>query len=172
MIKELKGVAFGSPMDAPVTIEWQEYFADPDGEPLELTAEIEDWSVGAVSVNSDGNMVAVPMGYGVTDAVVTVSDSFGEELQCRFKVVVRDGSQPLDLYPVPVVDTLHVRAPVDVTGDVSVMSQSGAVVYRGEGVDISVFSPLKIDMNGLPAGMYTVEVAFDGKVIKKEIARL
>lgn len=172
MIKELKGVAFGSPMDAPVTIEWQEYFADPDGEPLELTAEIEDWSVGAVSVNSDGNMVAVPMGYGVTDAVVTVSDSFGEELQCRFKVVVRDGSQPLDLYPVPVVDTLHVRAPVDVTGDVSVMSQSGAVVYSGEGVDISVFSPLKIDMNGLPAGMYTVEVAFDGKVIKKEIARL
>lgn len=169
----IPGLVFTSDMDASETLPWYSFFRDEDGEELIVSTAVDDMSVAVASVNSFGNIVVTPMSYGETWVEMTASDNSGETAIYRLKVVVRDGAGPVDLYPNPVVDVLTIRPGVEsAKGTVRVLSNSGSVVYKSENEILSVFSPLKVDMSGVPGGIYTVVIGYDGIEIKQNVAKL
>lgn len=169
----LPGVLFGSRMESSITYPWYDFFEDEDGEDLTVTLEVEDGSVAAASVNTFGNIVITPMSYGQTWVNMTASDISGMSASYRLCVVVRDGTRAADLYPNPVVDTLSIRAGVEsASGTVRITGVSGSVVYEAVDVSLSAFSPLKVDMSGIPGGVYTVTVKYGEKTVKENVAKL
>lgn len=170
LIQEVAGVAFNSSQDATITLDMNEYFSDADGEPLSLSA--------VTAVNGIVNMAVrenriniTPMSYGTTAATVTGTDAMGESVSTTFNIVVRDGTQPIDIYPNPVTDTLYIRAGSDSQGHVRITSTNGSTVFD-EDISVSIFDPAAIDMSSLPGGMYVLTVEYEGTVIKRSIAKL
>ena len=112
-----------------------------------------------------------PLTYGTTTATITGTDVMGETVSTTFNIVVRDASQPIDIYPNPVVDTLYIRAGSDSQGHVRITSASGSTVFDDD-ISVSIFDPAAIDMSALPGGMYVLTVEYEGTVIKRSIAKL
>ena len=165
-----EGVVF-SAMNAPaVTMDMNEYFSDPDGEALALSVDVTSFDVANIAINRQ-SLIITPMTYGSMTATVTGTDALGEKVSTSFGIVVRDGSQPVDIYPNPVTDTLYVRAGTDSQGHVRIVSGSGATVYDKD-VSVSVFSPAAIDMGRMPGGTYTVIVNYEGNEVKRNIVKL
>lgn len=169
----LPGIMFTSEMDPSETLPWYSFFRDEDGEDLNISLAVDDMSVAVASVNSFGNVVVTPMSYGETWVEMTASDNSGATASCSLKVVVRDGGKKVDLYPNPVMDILNIRPGMEsAKGSVCVLSNSGSVVYKSEDGILSVFSPFKVDMSGVPGGVYTVVIKYDGVEIKENVAKL
>ena len=165
-----EGVVF-SAMNAPaVTMDMNEYFSDPDGEALALSVDVTSFDVANIAINRQ-SLIITPMTYGSMTATVTGTDALGKKVSTSFGIVVRDGSQPVDIYPNPVTDTLYVRAGTDSQGHVRIVSGSGATVYDKD-VSVSVFSPAAIDMGRMPGGTYTVIVNYEGNEVKRNIVKL
>lgn len=165
-----EGVVF-SAMNAPaVTMDMNEYFSDPDGEALALSVDVTSFDVANIAINRQ-SLIITPMTYGSMTATVTGTDALGEKVSTSFGIVVRDGSQPVDIYPNPVTDTLYVRAGTDSQGHVRIVSGSGATVYDKD-VSVSIFSPAAIDMGRMPGGTYTVIVNYEGNEVKRNIVKL
>lgn len=168
--KDLDGVVFNSTTDASVTIAVSDYFTDPDGETLAVSAEVSSYEIANIAVNK-GNLIITPLKYGSMTATVTVTDALGESLSSTFGIVVRDGSQPVDIYPNPVIDTLYIRAGSDSMGHVNITSPTGDTIFD-EDVSISVFSPAAIDLSSVPGGIYTVKVVYEGTEVKSNVVKL
>lgn len=169
-VKDLPGVAFSSSTAESVTLNMYEYFSDPDGEPLAISASSSNNSIAHVAVRGQ-NIIITPMSYGTTETTVTGTDALGETVSTTFNIVVRDASQPIDIYPNPVVDTLYIRAGSDSQGHVRITSASGSTVFDDD-ISVSIFDPAAIDMSALPGGMYVLTVEYEGTVIKRSIAKL
>ena len=169
-LSDIDGVVFSSLGDAAVTVDMDSHFSDPDGEPLSISVEVSSYDVANIAVNRR-SLIITPMVYGSMTATVTGTDALGESVSSTFGIVVRDGSQPVDVYPNPVSDTLYVRAGTDSQGHVRIVSSSGATVYEGD-VSVSVFSPAAVDMSGLPGGVYTVTVSCEGNETVRNIVKL
>ena len=170
LLKEVDGVAFSSTQDATFSLDMNEYFTDADGEPLTISV--------ATTVNGIANLAVrqnrvniTPLTYGTTTATITGTDVMGETVSTTFNIVVRDASQPIDIYPNPVVDTLYIRAGSDSQGHVRITSASGSTVFDDD-ISVSIFDPAAIDMSALPGGMYVLTVEYEGTVIKRSIAKL
>ena len=134
------------------------YFSDADGETLVYSAAVPDnQSVVSASV-SGGKLTVKPNIIGVTSVKVAARDARGEEASMTFRVLVRDGSRPFDLYPNPITTNLYVRTPAAMAGDITITGKSGAVVYSGKGVSFDPFNPLSVDFTDLPGGVYYVRL--------------
>lgn len=167
------GLVFTSDMAESETLPWRSFFKDEDGESLTVSLAVKDMSVAVASVNSFGNIVITPMSYGETWVEITAADNSGASAFYCLKVVVRDGTRIVDLYPNPVSDILNIRPGVEeAIGSVLVMSNSGSVVYRSDDEVISVFLPLQVDMSEVPGGIYTVVLKYDDIKIMKNVAKL
>lgn len=170
LIKEVDGVAFNSTQDPTITLDMNEYFSDADGEPLSLTAVTTVNGIANLAVRQN-RVNITPLTYGTTTATITGTDVMGETVSTTFNIVVRDASQPIDIYPNPVVDTLYIRAGSDSQGHVRITSASGSTVFDDD-ISVSIFDPAAIDMSALPGGMYVLTVEYEGNVIKRSIAKL
>lgn len=168
--KDIDGIAFNSTTDPPVAIDLSSYFTDPDGETLSVYTEVSSFDVANLSVNN-GNLIITPLKYGNMTATVIGIDALGASVSTTFGIVVRDGSQPIDIYPNPVIDTLYIRAGSDSMGYVHITSPMGDVVFDGE-VSVSVFSPASIDLSSVPGGIYTVRVVCEGVEVKSNVVKL
>jgi len=147
-----------------------DYFIDPDGEALTYIVENDNESV--VNVNhSQGKLFLTSMGYGYAVIKITASDCLGEYVEQSFQVLVRDGNEPVDIYPNPVSNTLYVRTSEDATVNLKVISVTGAVAFEKE-VGISPFSPAALDVSGIAAGVYTVKLEYGGKTLTKNIVKI
>lgn len=158
------------------TIVLAEYFADPD-DLLTYTSTVcrpgTDIPSDVVTVTTGSGLLTVtPRKYGTAEVTVTATDQGGLATSLRFQVTVRDGSKPVELYPNPVTDVLNLRMGAQVNGTVivRVYSSTGRFMLSGE-VPVSPSAPGKIDLSGLDAGTYLVEVAWDGKVYKNSIVK-
>lgn len=170
LVKEVDGVAFNSTQDPTITLDMNEYFSDADGEPLSLSAVTTVNGIANLAVR-ENRVNITPLMYGNTTATITGTDVMGETVSTTFSIVVRDGSQPIDIYPNPVVDTLYIRAGSDSQGHVRITSASGSTVFDDD-ISVSIFDPAAIDMSALPGGMYVLTVEYEGTVIKRSIAKL
>ncbi|MGN0187899.1 MAG: S8 family serine peptidase [Candidatus Cryptobacteroides sp.] len=132
-----------------------DFVNDPDAEPLYVTPTVADRNVLSVSY-SDGVLTFTGRSSGVTKVRLDVSDAKGESVRFEFEVLVRSGSNPLDIYPNPAVDFINIRASVQDVYSVRIYSASGALVYSADGVSLSDSSPLRVDLTNAAPGIYTL----------------
>ena len=154
-----------------LSIPLSELFSDEDGESLSYTCSISTTNIIVRCSVSDGNLNLDGNAYGTTEVTVSATDARGESATCSFKVLVRDGSRELDLYPNPVVDMLNIRTGTAVSADITISNAAGAVVFSQDGASIDPFAPVKVDMSGLPGGVYYVSVSGEGINSSSSIAK-
>ena len=113
----------------------------------------------------------VSFAYGLADITVPATDAVGLSVSQQFKVLVRDSRQEIDVYPNPVKDFVWLRTGEDQRCSVAVINNAGVKMFEGE-LDISPFSPAKIDMSTFSGGAYAVIIKYGNKEIKKQIIKL
>lgn len=147
-----------------------EYFTDKDGEPLRYT--FVNTAPHIVNINENkGLLYVVSLAYGMADITVNATDAMGVTVTQQFKVLVRDGSKEIDVYPNPVKDFVWIRTGEDQQCKVTIYNNAGAKMLEEE-VQITPFSPEKIDMSEWSGGMYTLRLNYAGKEINKQIVKL
>ncbi len=151
-------------LDEMLRINFEDYFVDPDGCKLEYEFNLSDPSIMMVLPQGDDVLFA-PVNYGITEVIVTASDSYGAFAEMRFMVAVRNGFGVL-VYPNPVSDFLNISVPDSVSAKVVVTSHSGDVEYERI-MDLNPFKNIKIDMRNFSEGMYHLSIK--GKNVSVEM---
>lgn len=170
--KQIENLIFNSKAAQVQELKATDYFSDEDGEELVYTYEFSHPDVANMTY-SGGKFQITSMNYGVSDIKVTGTDIRGETASQSFKVLVRNDSKPLSLYPSPVIDKMTVRVGSDVKQmTVNIFSALGSVVYKNEFADVSPFSAVTIDLSTLVPGTYTAQVIMDGVEYKQQIVKL
>ncbi|MBO8478407.1 MAG: S8 family serine peptidase [Bacteroidetes bacterium] len=161
---------FGSSKDG-ASFSLSGIFHDEDSEPLRYGYSISTTSI-IVRCSISGDTFRVDANsYGLTDVTLTATDARGEEASCTFSVLVRDGSQDVDLYPNPVKDFLNIRTGKPVTAEITVSNKAGAAVLTMKDAEMAPFAPLAIDMKNLPGGIYYVRVKGEGIDTSRPVAK-
>lgn len=153
-------------------IDISQYIVDEDGEALTYSASSSSESVVKTSI-SKAMLTLNSTGFGQTEITVTATDAMSKNVKVSFKVMVRDGSKPFDVYPNPVTDgKLYVRSGEVENVDVQIIAASGAMVFDGS-VAADPFAPVMIDMSAMLSGVYNVKVTSgSGKVFTQNIVKL
>ncbi|MEA4916239.1 S8 family serine peptidase [Proteiniphilum sp.] len=153
-----------------ISLSIADYFKDEDNELLRYT--FTNTAPHIVNVNENmGQLYIVSIAYGLADITVTATDAVGLSVSQQFKVLVRDSRQEIDVYPNPVKDFVWLRTGEDQRCSVAVINNAGVKMFEGE-LDISPFSPAKIDMSTFSGGAYAVIIKYGNKEIKKQIIKL
>ena len=169
IVKDIEDMIFTA-AGGKFSLEMDEYLEDPDGEQLIFDISISDNKV--LHLNPKNNVLhATVLAFGKTDVSIKATDSRGETCVLTFKVVVKDPSKPLELYPNPVADYLNVSTLDLAKTTIRIVSTTGKVVYD-ETSDVSAAEPAKVDMTTCPPGAYSVFVSFSGKEYKQTIVKL
>ena len=151
-------------------IDMTEYVMDPDKEQLKYDVQMTNATVAHINPKGD-NLIGTSLGYGSVDVTVTAKDARGEKVVFTFKVTVKDPSDPLSVYPNPVVDYLNVATLDMAETEVIVASATGQEIYH-ETLQVSAQEPAQVDMRSCPPGTYSVKVIFGGKEYKKNVVKL
>ena len=154
------------------TLQLQEsdYFKDDDGEQLTYTITNTDENVANVNY-SKGIFYITSLNLGYSEVVVTATDIRGATVSQTFRIMVRESSEAVDLYPNPVKDYLYVRTSEEASADIKVISSLGKIVFE-QALSISPFTPATVDMRDMAGGIYTVKVTYDGETYTKTIVKL
>lgn len=152
-----------------VTIDLSACFSDPDGEPLSyLCAE----SAGVVTSTISSNTLTLkPSAYGESSITITASDAKKASVKLSFRVIVRDTSKAVDIYPNPVSDRLYVRPSAAGNVSITLSGQNGAVVFE-ETVTADVFAPATVDVRSLKAGIYKAKVTVGDNSMEQTLMKL
>ena len=151
-------------------IDMEDYVSDPDGEQLKYTISVSNEKVVNVTPRQD-ILYVTALAYGLVDVKVTASDVRGQSVEFDFKVLVKDTSDPLSLYPNPVKDFLNVSTVDLADTEIVISSSTGKVMYH-DVMKVSALQPARIDMSSYVPGTYSVQVRFGGKEYKKNVVKL
>ncbi|MBR5736400.1 MAG: S8 family serine peptidase [Bacteroidales bacterium] len=170
-LKDIDNMVFGAQNET-LTLNLADYFHDEDGEPLSVKCTVSDNNVVNLSPTSKFTLIVTALMYGTADVTVSVSDAMEKTVSTSFKVLVRDASQPFDIYPNPVTDgMLFVRSGDSNSTKIVVSSASGAIVYDST-VTTDAFNPAAIDMSGCSSGVYSVRVSNSSATITTSIVNI
>lgn len=152
------------------TVALADYFTDANGETLKYDVAISTST--AVARIEGGNLVVEGSKYGLVTVTVTARDAGNKEATTSFKVMVRDDSKPVEIYPNPVVKDMNIRMGQSVKGQIGVrvFSAAGPMAMETTAA-IDPFAPAKVDLSSLGAGNYVVEVNYGGQVYKNTIVK-
>ena len=151
-------------------IDMTEYVSDPDKEQLKYEVVAANAKIAHINVKGD-RLIGTSLAYGTTEMTVTAKDARGEKVVFTFNVTVKDPSDPLSLYPNPVVDYLNVATLDMAQTEVIVASSTGQEVFH-QTLQVSAQEPAKVDMRACAPGTYSVKVIFGGKEYKKNVVKL
>lgn len=153
-------------------IDLSQYIEDEDGETLTYSASSSSESVVKTSI-ANAKLTLNSVGFGQAEITVIATDAMSKSVKASFKVMVRDGSKPFDVYPNPVTDgKLYVRSGEVENIDVQIVAASGAMVFDSS-VAADPFAPAMIDMSAMLSGVYNVKVTSgSGKVFTQNIVKL
>lgn len=152
-----------------VTIGLDAYFDDADGETPSYTVSIDSFE-GVQFELSGQNLTVRPDGYGMSTVTVTARDARRAQCEQSFRVLVRDCSRSVDIYPVPVSDVLYVRPGGEAYTDATLISKAGAQVAHEAG-KVGPFEPLSINVAPLPAGSYTLKLLYGSETVVTSIVK-
>jgi len=171
IVNNIPDIIFGKRNDT-MELPESDYFKDEDGEQLTYTIVNTDENVANVNY-SKGKFYITALNYGICEVTVTATDVREESVQQSFRMMLRESTSPVDIYPNPVIDYMYVRTDKEATAEIKIVSSLGKVFYDEE-VSISPFDPAKVDMTGMPAGGYsvTVTVKDSGATVTKQIVKL
>ena len=102
---------------------------------------------------------------------VTATDIRGEQVKQQFRILVRESSAPVDVYPNPVRDVLYVRTSEEASARLKLVSVTGATVYEDE-LTITPFEPAKVNVKDFAPGSYTVILDYAGETITQSIVKI
>lgn len=150
-----------------------DYFRDADGEKLTYAITSTKEGVADVTVDEDGIARFTAAKSGKAVITVTATDFMGAKATGNFTLYSRDGSQPVEIYPNPVVDNLNFRVGPgdDQTLRVVIRSATGRVVVDRE-VDVVAYEASQLDLSGLSPGRYTMTVTMGDKEVERDIVKL
>lgn len=152
-----------------ISIDLDAYFDDADGEILSYRASTD--AVDGVQFRISGSSLTInPSGYGMDTITVSARDARGAQCEQSFKVLVRDCSRSVDIYPVPVTDVLYVRPGAEAYTDATLISKAGAQVAHEAG-KVGPFNPLAINVASLPAGSYTLKLYYGSETVVTSIVK-
>lgn len=168
IIKELDDIFLTSRSE--FMIDMSEYVSDPDGEQLKYDIIIANPQILHLSAKKN-TIYGTPLQFGESDVQIKAMDARGESVEFNIKVVIKNPSDPLSLYPNPVKDYLYV-ATLDMTEtEIRIYTSSGKLMHE-EVSQVSGIKPAQIDMRDYAPGVYAVRVTFGGKEYKKNIVKL
>lgn len=155
-LKSFDNIQFAKKGDI-VSFNIPEYIFDEDGERLVYRASAESAGVADVSVSGNTLKIAAK-DYGMTTVTLKASDALGASSEFSFKVLLRDSSNSVDIFPNPVIGgKLNIRPEKQTSARITITSKSGATVYDRESV-AGPFEPAVVDMKRMSAGVYHVNV--------------
>lgn len=169
IVKDIEDRMFTMPGEK-LTLDMAEFLSDPDGEVLKFDISISDNTILHINP-SDNFLYATTLSYGLTDVIIVASDSRGLTCTLTFKVLVKDPSNPLVMYPNPVVDFLNISTMDVAETKITILSSTGRNMYDETG-DVSAFNPARIDMSSFAPGRYVVNVSFGGNDYQRNIVKL
>ena len=170
-IKDIDNLVFGA-QNENLTLNLADYFYDEDGEPLAIKCTVSNNNVVNLAPTTKNTVFVTALMFGTADVTVSVSDAMDETVSSSFKVLVRDDSQPFDIYPNPVTDgTLYIRSGDATSAKVVVAGPSGAVVFN-EAVSTDAFNPAAIDLSKCASGVYSVKVIGTSETINTTIVNI
>ena len=142
-----------------VDIDLGSYFTHPDGDELKFTATTPENSVVSVSVQGSARRLSVrSRSFGYSDVTVVATDSFGLSAKCTFMVAAM-ANTGYEVYPNPVTDgKLYVRSSIEGRFGLNLINSNGATVRTAD-VANNPFAPYCLDVSGLSAGTYTVNIS-------------
>lgn len=153
-----------------ITVDMSKYMSDPDGEQLKFEPTVSNNSIVHINVKSN-SLIITTLAYGSTDVTVKASDARGESVTISFKILVKDPSNPISVYPNPVTDYVNVSTlDIDDT-KIRIVSQTGKTMFE-ETVKAGAFEPARIDLSQFAAGVYTMTVSFGGNTYKETIVKI
>ena len=133
-------------------LDMADYISDEDGE--SLTYSVVTSAQNIVHLHPSENQITMTaLGFGMTDVTITAADAAGATCQIVFKVLVRDSSRPVDIFPNPVKTTLTVLPGGSGELEYRLSNKAGAVVRSGKAT-VSPFEPMSLDVSDLAAGTY------------------
>ena len=151
-------------------IKISDYIFDEDEEPLEFELSSSEDNIAEVKPNGDDVKIA-SKGYGVATAKIVASDISGTSCTLEFRVLVRDPSLDVEIFPNPVKSTLYIRPKEAGTLSASVTNKAGAEIYSGS-AEVTPFEPLAIDMSKQASGTYYVRLKGCGLDGRYTIAKI
>ncbi len=147
-----------------------DYIADNDGDSLSFTYELNNANVVSVSLTGS-SFELTSINYGSAVLTVIASDGVGDPFKTEVKILVRDATEIVDVYPNPVYNELNIRPGNAGKYKIVVSNTSGGVLFN-DTVDASPFAPLTLDMSTRPMGVYNISVtAEDGTEFKTNVVK-
>ena len=168
-LKEIEDVLL-SAKGKEFSIDMTEYVNDPDGDPLKYEITVSNEKVVHFTPRAD-IIYGTALAYGLVDVKITASDIRGEKAEFDFKVLIKNPSEPVSLYPNPVTDYLNVGTMDMAETVVKITNSTGKLMYSGTS-QISGIEPARIDMASFEPGVYAVSVAFGGKEYVQTVVKL
>ena len=110
-------------------------------------------------------------GLGSTEVTLYAKDAKGEKASVKFRILVRNSTKAMDVYPNPVKDVMYVATETEGNADISIVTSSGKRVFE-QSSQSSLFNPAKLDLSALPPGVYAVIVRTGGKEFKETVVKL
>lgn len=159
LLGQISDIVLNSIKDA-VNLDMKKFFTDPDGEQLKYTFSYEPSPVIREEVNNDDLKISA-FSYGSCTVNIDASDMRGKSVRNSFKVLVRDGSMDIDIFPNPVTDYVNIRLPEEKTVSIRVSNKLGAVIFSQESIQIGPFNPCRVDLSEQPSGVYYVVIKDD-----------
>ncbi|MFA5713601.1 MAG: S8 family serine peptidase [Bacteroidales bacterium] len=152
-----------------VELDLKEIFNDPDNDALTYKATSANGKIKSTIAGERVTINAFELG---TDLLtLQATDPAGESVSLKVRVLVRESSREIDLFPNPVKTLLNVRPSTDSDIEVIIYSATGVEIYRESG-QFSPFAPLAIDFSKQRAGTYSVVVKYSGNETVKNIVKL
>lgn len=150
-------------------IDLSQYFKDEDGETLNYVCTSSNDKTISASV-AGSSLTLKGANYGESYITVTASDARGESCKQGFRVLSRDGSKLVDLYPVPMSEVLNIRPGMDYDLEFSLYSSTGARV-RSLSQKVGPFTPVAVNVSDLAAGTYTAVVKLGDEEYRQDVVK-
>ncbi len=151
-------------------LEMDDYVFDADEEQLDYEFNLSTDKV-VHFVARKNSIYVTALTYGTADVEIVASDVKGKEVVFSFKVLVKNPSEPVSVYPNPVVDFVNVSTMDMADTDITITSSTGKVVYDAT-EKVSGFEPARIDMTGCAPGVYSVAVSYGGNEYTQTLVKL
>lgn len=153
------------------TFDLAEYFVEEDGHDMNFAALALDPSIA--DVNLEGSLLHLkPKNTGSTAIRVDAFDKFGAKISRDIRTItVREGPVYI-VYPIPATKVLHIRFGNRVThASVTVYSSIGRRILERSFTVVDGKRMVDLDVSGLVAGSYILQVEANNGVFKKSFVK-